>query len=132
MPGAPPRILVIEDDHSIMRMLRFALRTAGFEVTEAAGGTEGARVLTTQPPDAVVLDLGLADRQATEVLDRLRNVAPGTAPCPAWVVISAMEWEDVLRLYDVPPASFLPKPFDPWRLIGMLNQMLEERDAPLS
>lgn len=52
-------VLVVEDDAALRGMYRTALRMAGYVVQEAANGLEALRVLDADPPDLVVLDLGL-------------------------------------------------------------------------
>jgi DNA-binding response OmpR family regulator len=58
MPG-PRTILIVEDYHDLRRMFRTALTFAGFRVLEAGDGLHALHVLDRDPPDLVVLDLGL-------------------------------------------------------------------------
>lgn len=73
-------ILLVEDDVPLRTMYRTALRVAGFFVTEAGNGLEALRALDADPPDLVVLDLGLplvsgyAVRTELAALSHLRNV----------------------------------------------------------
>ena len=69
--NTPPRVLVVEDDQGVTRMLRFSLRSAGFDITETTTGQEALTILDRQRPEAVVLDLGLPDGKGGEVLQRL-------------------------------------------------------------
>lgn len=55
----PQRILIVEDDGELRRMIRHALSFAGYDVQEAGDGLHALRLLDTDPPDAVILDLGL-------------------------------------------------------------------------
>ena len=124
-----PRVLVIEDDQSVRRMLRFSLRTTGFSVTEAINGGEAMEVLAKHTTDAVVLDLGLPDGLAGAVLERLRQAAQQDGT-PVWVVISAMDREEAAKRYGPLGSSFMTKPFDPWDLIGTLEELLAARPKP--
>jgi DNA-binding response OmpR family regulator len=116
-----PRVLVVEDDAGIARVLGMCLGDEGFEVCQASAGGEALDILETEPPDAVVLDLGLPDSLGGAVLDRLRR-ARGR-PAPAWVVISALSREEATQQYG-PLGSFLAKPFDPGVLVDKLDELL--------
>ena len=126
----PPRVLVIEDDESVTRMLRFSFRSAGFDTTEVTTGGEALRILKQQPPDAVVLDLQLPNGQGGAVLDRLRQLDEGTRRPPVWVVISALDREEATRRYGPLGNHFLAKPFDPWDLVAMLKNLLSAKGEP--
>src|ERR671938_1503307 len=78
-PRPPPgdndrlRVLVVEDDRSVLDALRRALTLGGYEVRCAEGGEEGLTAVATAAPDAVVLDLGMPDLDGLEVCRRLRR-----------------------------------------------------------
>ena len=118
---APPKVLVVEDDQSITRMLRFSLKAAGFEIIEVVTGTEARNLLREEPPEAVVLDLGLLDGRGQVVLDLLRQHPIGP---PAWIAISALDLQEATNQYGPLGQHFLAKPFDPWDLIEMLQKFL--------
>ncbi len=73
MTGNAPRILVIDDEPAIRRMLKTSLSAEGYEVVEAATGEEGWAAFGKSKPDLVVLDLGLPDIDGREVLKRIRK-----------------------------------------------------------
>jgi CheY-like chemotaxis protein len=125
-----PRILVIEDDESVMRMLRVSFRSAGFDTTEVTTGAEALRILKQHPPDAAVLDLQLPDGQGGAVLDRLRQLNERTRSSPVWIVISALDREEATRRYGPLGSRFLAKPFDPWDLVAMLKNLLSAKGGP--
>jgi two-component system KDP operon response regulator KdpE len=124
------RVLVVEDDRSVRRMLRFSLREGGFEITEAATGGEALLSLQAQMPKAVILDLGLPDGLGGVVLDWLRQSKDRPTGCPVWVAISAQDQNDVARQYGPLGRHFLPKPFNPWELVTRLQQLLAETGSP--
>ncbi|MFQ5872268.1 MAG: response regulator [Dehalococcoidia bacterium] len=121
---ALPRVLVIDDDPSVRRMLRFSLRAAAFDVTEITTGAEAIEILKRQPPEALVLDPGLSDGLGWQVLDRLRELHQQNRTSPAWVVISTLDREDVAKEHGPLGAHFLAKPFDPWQLVRILKEHL--------
>src|ERR1700722_17637439 len=73
MSEAKPLALVVDDEVQIRRFLRAGLELDGFAVEEAESGTQALRSATLQPPDLVILDLGLPDMDGSEVLERLRG-----------------------------------------------------------
>ncbi len=72
-------ILVIDDEPLVRSFAIRALRAEGFAVAEAAGGCEGLEIALADPPDVVLLDLGLPDLEGAEVLRRLRHERPDQA-----------------------------------------------------
>jgi two-component system KDP operon response regulator KdpE len=73
------RILVIDDEPGIRSFAARALSAAGFAVAEAAGGHQGLRAALTDPPDLVLLDLGLPDLDGEQVLRHLIQQRPHQA-----------------------------------------------------
>lgn len=125
----PPRILVVEDDEGVARMLSLCLRRIGFEVTHTATGGEALSILKQDHHPVVILDLNLPDGQGGAVLDWLRGVDRGSLP--AWVVISALGREEATRRYGSLGSNFLAKPFDPWELVRTIEeQLLARGDQP--
>ena len=73
MSPNPPLILLIEDDLPIRRLLHSALSGEDYRLLEAETGKQAIRFATQQPPDLVILDLGLPDMDGQEVLKQLRE-----------------------------------------------------------
>ncbi len=119
-----PKVLVVEDDRGVTRMLGFALREAGFQVLLAGSGGEALSALQAGPVDAVVLDLGLPDGQGSEVLHWLRQRRDNGNQGPAWVVMSALDRQEAARQFGPMGGHFLAKPFNPWELARLLNELL--------
>ena len=108
-------------------MLRFSLRNAGFDTSEAATGGEALRILGEEPPDAAVLDLQLPNGQGGAVLEWLRCSCRETVGSPVWVVISALDQDEATKRYGSLGSHFLAKPFDPWRLVAILKELLSAK-----
>src|SRR5215204_2189910 len=70
--GMGDRVLVVDDEPSILRVVTANLRARGYEALTAATGKDALTVVETQQPDCIVLDLGLPDVGGLEVLRRLR------------------------------------------------------------
>jgi two-component system KDP operon response regulator KdpE len=73
------RILVIDDEPGIRSFASRALSLAGFAVGEAASGDQGLRIALSDPPDLVLLDLGLPDLDGQQLLRRLHQERPHQA-----------------------------------------------------
>jgi DNA-binding response OmpR family regulator len=69
------RILVVDDEADIRRLLGELLQRAGYEVTEAADGRAGLRALFASPPDLVLLDVGMPELDGWQTLERIRDVS---------------------------------------------------------
>src|SRR5207248_8772497 len=67
-----PRILLVDDEVSIQRAVAPLLRARGYDVDVVGTGADALKIARTQPPDLVVLDLGLPDMEGTDVCRRLR------------------------------------------------------------
>jgi two-component system OmpR family response regulator len=118
---ASKSVLVVEDDPAVQGVLRIALRRAGFTVSTATSGTEALRLIDEQSPDGVILDLMLPDGRSREVLELIKEEG---AEMSAWLVVSAMDPDEVHRLYGDLGRRFFPKPFDPWDLANSLRRAL--------
>ena len=74
-PGAA-RLLVVEDDETILELLSGSLRFAGFEVVTAASGAEALRAVAASKPDLVLLDVMMPDGDGFGVMRQLRSSGP--------------------------------------------------------
>ena len=72
MPGAA-KILIVEDDAHIRRLLRATMQRAGHDVVEAADARAALALLDIEKPDVVLLDLGLPDRDGLELIGPIRQ-----------------------------------------------------------
>ena len=123
MSGA--RILVVDDEMPIRRLLRGALERAGYRVFEAEDGRGALRALDRDAPDAVLLDLGLPDRDGLELVPLLKGRSPA-----ALLVISAREaTDDKVAALDLGADDYVTKPFDSDELLARIRAALRGRIA---
>jgi len=116
----PARILLVDDEVSIQRALGPLLRSRGYDVEVAVSGGEALAILRTQPPDLIVLDLGLPDINGVEICRRVRE----TSPVPI-VVLSARGAEgDKVSLLDLGADDYVTKPFGPEELLARIRVAL--------
>lgn len=119
------KILVIEDDVHIRRLLRAALQRAGHVAIEAASAREGLSLLDIEKPDAVLLDLGLPDRDGLELIQPIKARSSATL-----LVVSARDdvAEKVAAL-DLGADDYLIKPFDTEELLARIRTALRHRSV---
>jgi two-component system KDP operon response regulator KdpE len=111
------RILVIDDEHQIRRMLNVALSAHGYSLAEASSGKEGLSQASIFHPDLVVLDLGLPDLDGMEVISRLRE----WTQVPI-IVLSVREREnDKIDALDAGADDYLTKPFSMGELLARIR-----------
>jgi CheY-like chemotaxis protein len=67
------RILVIDDDDSVRSLQREILRSAGYEITEAANGVDGSRLFREQPFDLVITDIIMPGKEGLETIQEIRR-----------------------------------------------------------
>lgn len=114
-----PRILVVEDEAQMRRLLRHTLEVSGYEVFEAATGEEAVLQAVQCQPEMVVLDLGLPDIDGAVVLSRLREWSE--APV---IVVSARHGEnDKIAALDAGANDYITKPFGTGELLARLRAM---------
>jgi two-component system KDP operon response regulator KdpE len=115
-----PTILLIEDEHSLRKFLAASLASAGYRVEEAATGHQALRQAGQQPPDLVILDLGLPDMDGQEVLRQLRQWL--AAPV---IVLSARDQEQQkITALDNGADDYLTKPFSTQELLARMRVAL--------
>lgn len=110
-------ILIVEDEQPIRRFLKASLASEGYRVSEADSGETGLRMATAQPPDLVILDLGLPDLDGHVVLHRLREWY--TAPI---IVLSARDQESQkVQALDSGADDYVTKPFGMAELLARMR-----------
>lgn len=119
---AHAKVVVVDDDAAIRRLLRIALERGGYAVIEAANGREALTANQIDRPDALLLDLGLPDRDGLELIPLIRNA--GTA----LIVVSAREaTEQKVAALDLGADDYVTKPFDTEELLARLRTALRHR-----
>ncbi|ACZ42970.1 two component transcriptional regulator, winged helix family [Thermobaculum terrenum ATCC BAA-798] len=114
------RVLVIDDEHEILRILKSVLTNAGYAVSVASSGEEGMELFGLQPFDAVLLDLRMPGLSGLEVCAWLR--ARSDVPI---IVLSVMgEENDKVRALDTGADDYLVKPFGVAELLARLRAAL--------
>lgn len=117
------RILVVEDQDSIRRMIEALVQARGYAVTAVASGAKAIDIAMTEPPNLVLLDLMLPGQfDGFEVCRRLR-ADPGTRKIPV-VIISALDDADArARAAEAGATAYYTKPFSPIALLKEIERL---------
>ena len=102
------RILLVEDDKDLQRLLKKALTDAGYVVDSASDGEEGHFLGDTEPYDAVILDLGLPKMDGVRVLEKWRKDG---RTMPVLILTARDRWSDKVAGFDAGADDYLAKPF---------------------
>lgn len=120
--------LIIDDEVSIRRLLRYALEGQDYRVLEAATGAIGLTEVATRRPDVVILDLGLPDMDGSQVLRRLRE----WSKVPVLVLSVREEPDDKVGALDAGADDYVTKPFDPVELLARLRAIQRRAQAEIA
>ncbi|MFM2198638.1 MAG: hypothetical protein RLZZ505_2070 [Verrucomicrobiota bacterium] len=119
------RILVIDDEVSIRRMLTVILEGAGHKVVSAESASHGLQAMALEKPDLAILDLGLPDEDGMEVLRRLRE----WSSVPVMILSARPDSGEKVKALDLGADDYLTKPFDAHELLARLRAMLRRVPA---
>ncbi len=114
------QILLVEDDLSLADGLMNALKREGFSVNHVASGKAAIHACRTDPPDIVILDLGLPDMDGFEVLRHLRS---GELNPPVMVLTARDSISDKVHGLDRGADDYLAKPFEMRELLARLRAL---------
>jgi two-component system, OmpR family, KDP operon response regulator KdpE len=131
MAAEGARILIIDDEHQIRRMLITALSAYGYALAEASSGKEGLSEVLIFHPDLVILDLGLPDMDGMDVIKSLRE----WSQVPV-IILSVREREgDKVNALDAGADDYLTKPFSMGELLARIRVAIRRsastEDAPV-
>lgn len=116
------RVLIVDDEPQLRRVLRPALAACGYEVLEAATGSDALRAIAASAPDIVVLDLGLPDMDGKDVLAQARAFSP--VPI---VILSARDREaEKIAALDSGANDYVEKPFSIGEFMARLRAALRQ------
>ncbi|MBB6635277.1 response regulator [Cohnella thailandensis] len=114
------RILVIDDEPQIRKLLKVTLQAHKYSIYEASTGEEGVLQASLQMPDLIVLDLGLPDLSGMEVLSRIRE----WSHVPILVLTAKDREEDKIAALDGGADDYVTKPFGMGELVARIRVAL--------
>jgi CheY-like chemotaxis protein len=130
-PHGPMRkVLLVDDEDSLRKVLKDLLERDGYEVSEARDGVQALEQVDRVGPDIVVLDLNLPALDGYGVLSQLRS-RPATAGIPVIVLTAKGDEDNEVRVFELGADDFLQKPFRARALSARLEAVLgRRRPAP--
>ncbi|MCS6896341.1 MAG: response regulator transcription factor [Nitrospira sp.] len=116
----PKKILIVEDEPDIVRLVKHYLENAGFRTVAAQTGIEALTLVHSDKPDLVILDLMLPEMDGVEVCKKLRN-APETALLPIIMLTAKSDESDTIVGLELGADDYVTKPFSPKALVARIK-----------
>jgi len=123
---APRKVLLVEDEDALRRVMKDLLEREGFVVFEAEDGVKALDEIDRAAPDIVVLDLNLPRLDGYGVLSHLR-ARPATQDLPVIVLTAKGDEDSEVRVFEFGASDYLTKPFRPRALSARLYSLLARR-----
>ncbi len=123
-------IMVVDDNHDLVEVVRFTLESNGFNVRCAYSGEELFTGLEELKPDLIILDIMMPEMDGLEVLTRLKG-DPAAASIPVILLTSKVEYKDVIKGYKMGADYYITKPFTKNQLLDGVNSILSRDQAQL-
>jgi len=120
-----PRILVVDDEPQLTRVLRTGLTSRGFEVRAAADGLAGFEVFSDWHPDLIITDLAMPNMDGLELCRRVRT----TSQVPIIILSAKGEEKTKVEALDIGADDFVTKPFGMDELLARVRASLRRANA---
>ncbi|MBN2334448.1 response regulator transcription factor [Candidatus Bathyarchaeota archaeon] len=125
------KVVAIDDDADLLRLVRIKLTKEGFEVFTAVDGEEGVSTVLREKPDVMIIDIMMPKKDGYQVLTEVREKMGKKTPVAIMLTAKA-ETKDIVKGLDAGADDYITKPFSPRELIERINVALLKRgkDAP--
>jgi pilus assembly protein CpaE len=123
------KILVVDDDPNVQRLLQYTLKQEGYEVVSAVDGAEGFRLWASELPDLILLDVMLPKLDGYQVAQKIRAEEGEGSHIPIIMLTAEREVEQKVRGLRAGADDYLIKPFHPAELLARIKSLLA-RFAP--
>ncbi len=123
------KILVVEDDPNVQRLLQYTLKQEGYDVIVASDGAEGFRLWAAEAPDLILLDVMLPKLDGYQVATKIRTEEGTSSHVPIIMLTAEREVEQKVRGLRAGADVYLIKPFHPAELLARIKRLLA-RFAP--
>ena len=124
----PKKILAVDDEKHIVRLVQVNLERAGYEVVIANDGKEALEKVQAENPDLVVLDVMMPYMDGFEVLQNLRR-NPATRDIPVIMLTAKAQDADVFKGWQSGVDCYLTKPFNPMELLSFVKRIFDSMDG---
>ena len=120
----PKKILAVDDEKHIVRLVQVNLERAGYTVVTANDGKEALQKVADENPDLVVLDVMMPYMDGFEVLQNLRR-NPSTRDIPVIMLTAKAQDADVFKGWQSGVDCYLTKPFNPMELLSFVKRIFD-------
>lgn len=120
----PKKILAVDDEKHIVRLVQVNLERAGYEVVTANDGKEALEKVESEKPDLLVLDVMMPYLDGFEVLQSLRR-NPETRDIPVIMLTAKAQDADVFKGWQSGVDCYLTKPFNPMELLAFVKRIFQ-------
>lgn len=124
MTNSAVRILIIDDEPPIRKLLRVGLSTQGYAISEAMNAKVAAELVETDKPDLVLLDLGLPDMAGHDLLEKWRRDG---IDLPIVILSSRTDEAGIVRALELGADDYVTKPFGMNELVARIRVALRHR-----
>jgi two-component system phosphate regulon response regulator PhoB len=124
----PAKILIVEDEDSLVELLSYNLQSAGYAVVHTASGTDAMMVVNEERPDLLILDWMLPGLAGIEICRQIR-ARPETKALPVIILTARGEENDRIRGLQTGADDYVVKPFSVSELVARIHALLR-RVAP--
>ena len=121
------KILVVDDERHIVRLVEINLQRAGYDVVTAYDGVEALEKVKSEKPDMLVLDVMMPRMDGFEVLGKLQS-DPSTSEIPVIMLTAKAQDADIFKGWQSGVSSYLTKPFNPRELLTFVERIFQSLD----
>jgi len=125
------KILVVDDEKELVKLITFNLVIAGYDVFSAKNGIEALEISEQENPDLIILDIMLPRIDGWEVCKRLKQ-NPRTSNIPIIMLSALSEVDDKLKGFDLGTDDYVTKPFSPRELVVRVKRVLARSENKVS
>ena len=125
------RILIVDDDREVVRLMKAYLEQAAYDVLTAHDGETAVHTIRRDHPDLILLDLNLPGRDGLEITRLIRS-DPALAHIPIIMLTARIEDTDKIIGLEIGADDYVTKPYNPREVIARIRARLRSHDAPHS
>ena len=118
------KILVIDDEPNILKLVSFILTSKGYKVVEAQLAEEGIAKARAEKPDMIILDVMMPKMDGFQAASKLKAIAE-TRDIPILMLSSKAQFEDKMKGIDAGAMDYITKPFEKEELLQKIHEFLE-------
>lgn len=122
------KILVAEDDKTLQSLVKFKLKSAGFEVTTADDGAEALEYLGRERPDLLIVDLMMPVMSGKELIVEMKKNSV-TRDIPLIILTAKSLEKEVIEGFSLGADDYIKKPFSPSELVARVKNLLSRSSS---